>query len=163
MKKQTRKILNRIVLYFLSLIALISFSIIANINVILTFLLIAVFVYLKITEFRKIKKTNVVHLGFLFLIGLASAVFFERYTNLSPYYIPIPAISMLTVILFSSLELALLISLCLSVFVGFIFQGDLFLVSIIFLGSMTGAFFVYKISQRYKLVQAGIAVNLLMV
>ncbi|MFC1646579.1 HD family phosphohydrolase [Candidatus Omnitrophota bacterium] len=163
MKKQTRKKLNKIFLYLLSLVVLISFSMLAGINVFLIFLLISVFIYLKITEFKKVKKTNIIHLSFLFLIGLSCAVFFERYTNFSPYYIPIPAIAMLTVILFSSLELALLISFCLSVFVGFIFQGDLYLVSIIFLGSMTGVFFVYNIRQRYKLIQAGISVSLLMV
>ena len=163
MKKQTKKILSKIVLYLLSFIVLISFSIVAKISVILTFLLISIFAYLKITEFRKVKKTNIIHLSFLFIIGISSAIFFERYTNLSPYYIPIPAIAMLVVILFSNLELALLISFCLSVFVGFIFQGDLYLMCIMFLGCITGAFFVFKIRQRYKIIQAGILVSVIMV
>ncbi|MFC1709619.1 HD family phosphohydrolase [Candidatus Omnitrophota bacterium] len=163
MKKQTRKILSKVILYLISLIALVTFSVIANINVILTFLLICVFVYLKITEFRKAKKTNLLHLSFLFLIGLACAIYFERYTNLSPYYIPMPALAMLTVILFTSLELALLISFCLSMFLGFVYQGDIFLICIMFLGSMTGAFFVYKIRQRHKLIQSGILAGTIMI
>ncbi len=162
MKKQARKILSKIFLYLFSISALILFSIAAGINVILTFILISIFVYLKIAEFKKPKKTNIIHLSFLFVIGLACAIFIDRYTTLSPYYIPIPAISMLAVILFSSLELALLISFSLSILVGFIFQGDIYLMSIMFLGSLVGASFVYKIRQRYKLIQAGFLVSVLM-
>lgn len=162
MKKQTKRIIKSIILYLISLAALVSYSIFAQINVILVFLLISLFVYLKITEFRKPRKTNVLHLSFLFIIGLVCAEYFESYSNLSPYYIPIPAIAMLAVILFSSLELALLISFSLSIFLGFIFQGDIFLMCIMFLGSMAGAFFVYKIRQRYKIIQAGILISTIM-
>ncbi|MFH1621570.1 MAG: HDIG domain-containing metalloprotein [Candidatus Omnitrophota bacterium] len=163
MKKQAKKILGKTLLYLLSFIVLIAFSILAQINIILTFLLIALFAYLKITESRKVKKTNILHLGFLFVLGISSAMLLEAYSNFSPYYIPVPAITMLTVILFANLELALIISCCLSIFVGFIFQNDIFLLSIMFLGSMTGASFVYKIRQRHRIIQAGILVSFVMV
>jgi putative nucleotidyltransferase with HDIG domain len=163
MKKRTKKIIKSAILYLISLGLLVAFSLIANINVILTFLLVSLFVYLQITEFRKTKKTKILYLGLLFTMGLACAVFFNSYSKFSPYYIPIPAITMLSVILFSSLELALLIAFSLSVFLGFIFNGDLFLMCIMFLGSMGGAFFAYNIRQRYRIIQAGIFISALMV
>jgi putative nucleotidyltransferase with HDIG domain len=48
-------------------------------------------------------------------------------------------------------------------FAGFIFLKDLYLAILMFLGSLTGAFFVYNIRQRYKIIQAGILVSIIMV
>jgi len=163
MKKQAKKIINKTLLYFTSFVLLVSFSLVSHINIIFTFFLLFIFAYLKISEFRKAKKTNILHLSFLFILGFALVIFLKRHTTLSPYHIPLPAFAMLTVILFSNLELALLISLCLSVFIGLTFNTDLYLLMIMFLCSLTGAFFVYRIRQRYKIIKAGILVSVVMV
>ena len=162
MNEQAKVKLNKIILYSLSFIVLSLFSIASRISLIMAIFLSFIFAYVKITEFRKIKKTSILHFSFLFVLGFALVIFFKRYTNLSPYYIPIPAIAMLTVILFSSLELALLLSLSLSILIGVIFNIDLYLMIIMFLGSLTGAFFVFRIRQRYKLIQAGVLVSMIM-
>jgi putative nucleotidyltransferase with HDIG domain len=163
MKKETKNLLSEIILYLFSFVALISYSVLAKINVVLTFLFILVYIYLKISEFRKTKKTNALQISFLLVIGAVAVIFFERYSKLSPYYIPISSIAMLTVVLFSNLELALLISLCLSLFTGFVFQSDMYLMLVLFLSSIAGFLFVYKIRQRYKIMQAGFIVSAVMV
>lgn len=163
MKEQTKKTVRKVVLYSLSFFFLVSFSLVSKINPLPVFLLFFVFIYLKIIEFKRPKKTNFLYLGLLFVIGLATAVSFKRFFILSPYLIPIPAIAMLALILFSNLEVTLLISLCLSVFIGFIFQNDIFLMVVMFLGSLTGTFFVLGIRQRHKIIKSGIFVSLTMV
>ncbi|MDD5005858.1 MAG: HDIG domain-containing protein [Candidatus Omnitrophica bacterium] len=163
MKDQTKKIIRKIILYTLAFVFLVSFSWISQINLILTLLLFFIFAYLEIIESRRTKKTDILQLSFLFTLGFAIAVFFKRYTNLSVYFVPIPAIAMLTVILFSNLEIALLMSFCLSIFTGFIFHASLYVAVVMFLGSLSGVFFAYRIRQRSKIIQAGLAVSVAMV
>lgn len=162
MKEKAKKIISKIILYSLSSICLIIFSFISGISLIPTFLLISIFAYLKIVEYKKPQKTNLLYISFLFVIGFALSQLFKTYSKLSVYYIPIPALAMLCVILFGNLEIALLLSLCLSVFVGFIYHADIYLMIIIFIGSLIGTFFVYKIRQRNKIIQAGIMISVVM-
>lgn len=162
MNKKAKNLLRKTLVYSASFILLVVYSLVCDIPLIATFLLITFFAYIKITEYRKTKKTNLLHLGFLFLIGLASVIFVDRLTSFSPYSIPIPAIGMLTVILFSSLEFALLLSIALSIIVGFIFHADLYLTCILLIGSLTATFFSFRIRQRYKIIQAGIMSSLIM-
>ncbi|MDD5292127.1 MAG: HDIG domain-containing protein [Candidatus Omnitrophica bacterium] len=163
MKDRTRKIFKEVALYSAGFLFLIIFSLVSRVNPILVFLLFFMLAYIKMTEFRKSRKTSILYLGFLFTLGFAFILFAKRYTNLSPYYIPISAISMLCVVLFSSLELALLLSVSLSLFLGFVFNNDLYAASIMFMGCLAGVFFVYKVRQRYKVLQAGVWVSLTMI
>lgn len=163
MKEQVKNKINKIILYLLSLLFLVSFSLISRIDLIFTLLLVFIFGYLKIREAKLAKKTNPLHLSFLFILGISLVVLFDRYTNFSPYFIPLPAIAMLFVILFSNLEIALLVSLCLSIFASFIFNADINFMIIIFLGCLTATFLVYGIRRRNKIIQAGILTSVVMV
>lgn len=162
MNKRAKKILIDVLIHVGSFVLFVFYFLICGIPLVVGFLPLLLLAHIKIIEYQKTKKTNTLYFGFLFVIGLSLIIFAQRYAKVSPYYIPLPAIGMLIVILFSSLELALLMNLCLSVFVGFIFQVDLYLTCIIFLGSMIATFFVYRIRQRYKIIQAGLMASAMM-
>ena len=162
MSKKAEKIFIEALICVGGAFLLLLYMFISGLPLVAGMVLLVVFAYVRIIEHQKTKKTNILHLAFLFLIGLAMIIFVQRYAKTSPYYIPLPAIAMLVVILFSSVELSLLLSLCLSLCAGFIFQADLYLASIVFLGSMIASFFVYRIRQRYKIMQAGVVASLVM-
>jgi len=163
MKDQTKKKAKEAALYLAGFLLLIIFAWLSRINPILVFLLFFMLAYIKIVEFKKPRKTSILHLGLLFTVGLAFIMFVKRHTNISPYYIPISAISMLSVVLFSSIEWALLLSISLSLLLGLVFNGDIYAASIMFMGCLAGIFSVYKVRQRYKVLQAGLWVGLTMI
>ena len=162
MQDSAKNLINSLIIYSMFFILFIALAIVAKVEVILVFLLFSLFAYVKIRESKKIKKTNILNVGFLLLIGISIEVFLKRVSGFSPYYIPIPAIAMLIVILFSDLELALLVSLFLSVFLGFLYNADSYLIIVMFLSSITGSFFVLNIRQRSKIIQAGFLVSFVM-
>ena len=60
MKKQVKKILFKALLYISTFVLLVAFAVLAQINVIVVFLLVTFFAYIKITESKKVKKTNII-------------------------------------------------------------------------------------------------------
>lgn len=162
MEKQLKRILNKIIGYFCGVVALFLVCIFAGINPIVALLIISAFVYLKFLEAKKPKKTPTLHIMFLFVVGLTAILWIRYYTNFSPFFIPLPAIAMLAIILLASLEIALLISLCLSIFAGFMFHVSLHLTLILFIGSVVAVLFSFRIRQRYQLIKAGVGAGLAM-
>jgi len=160
MKKQIKYAISRIIIYFLGLFSLLWYCYFIDINLLVSFLLVVIYFYIMKMQERNIKKMKMLYLGLLFVMGFSSAFFIKIYTEFSPYYIPIPAITMLTVILFGSLNLGLLMAISLSISSAYLFQNDMNFALVLLLGSLIGGFFVHNIRRRFKIVQAGVFVSL---
>jgi putative nucleotidyltransferase with HDIG domain len=94
-------------------------------------------------------------LGFLYLLGIAAILLFREYMTFSPYFLPIAAFSMLAALLYRDLELALLFSVGLSVTAGLIFGGNLYLTSVLLIGSIISSLFVWRARRRSRIMNAG--------
>ncbi len=106
------------------------------------------------------KKYNFLPLSLLFLIGVAGSKLLFAHTQISPYLFPVAFFSMLVALLYHDLELALIFSVSLSVFVGLIYGGDLYLFCVLLIGGILGAIFVWQARRRSKIVTAGFLVGL---
>ncbi|HAJ56140.1 MAG TPA: hypothetical protein DCL35_00025 [Candidatus Omnitrophica bacterium] len=135
-----------------------SLSNIALISVLLFFILSAYLLVISLKTYGK--KYNFLTLIFLFLLGVASVGFLKEYFQVSPYFFPVAFFSMLVSLLYRDLELALLFSVGLSVFVGVSYGVDLYLASVLLIGGITGSLFVWHARRRSKIITAGFFVGL---
>lgn len=145
-----------------SVAALFSFARLADVPAvfIILFLLFAAYL-LAISVKVEEKKYNFLALGLLFVLGIASALFLEKYGSLSPYLVPVAGVVMLVSLLYHDLELALMFSVTLSIFTGMIFQADLYLATVLMIGGILGAVIVWKARRRSKIIAAGFYVGLI--
>ena len=163
MKKQIKSAISKTVLYGLGVIFLFWYFFFIGVSLLAPLLLVSVYFYAVKMRTKHQGKVKMLYLVLLFIIGLSVAFFIRNYTELSAYYIPIPAIVMLTVLLFCNLHLGLIMALSLSLCSAYIFHKDMNFAVVLFISSIIGGSFVYNIRQRLKIIQAGIFVSLGMV
>jgi len=143
------------------IIALVAFASFSGLPLVGLFLFFVFSAYLLIISARsEDKKYSFLPLSLLFLIGVAGAKLLFVYTQVSAYLFPVAFFSMLVALLYHDLELALIFSVSLSVFVGLIYGGDLYLCCVLLIGGILGAIFVWQARRRSKIVTAGFLVGL---
>lgn len=161
MKNRSVLTVKHILLLSGGIIFCVFFAALANIPFISVLLFFILSAYLLVISMRIYgEKYNFLSLGFLFLLGVASSVLLKEYFQISPYFFPVAFFSMLVSLLYRDLELALLFSVGLSVFVGVSFGVDLYLTSVLLIGSITGSLFVWNARRRSKIITAGFFVGL---
>ena len=112
------------------------------------------------------KKANVklfLDLGLLLTVIMFGTHAVSQYTNWPPYYIPVAAIGMLTMLLFNDLQLVFMMSLISSLFVSLIVNGDFGMMITFFVGGLTGAYSVKDTRNRGQLMNAGLFVSIISV
>jgi len=161
MRKLSDLTLKEILFYLGGMLFVAIFAFKVDIPLSAVFLFFMVVAYLKMVSMSyDDEKYNFLALGFLFLLGVALVEFTKEYTHMSPYYIPIAAIIMLVMLLFHNLELSLIFSMLLSVFVGMIYGGDLYLTVVLMLGGILASLYLWKARRRSKIITAGIFVGI---
>ncbi|MCA9407293.1 MAG: HDIG domain-containing protein [Candidatus Omnitrophica bacterium] len=110
------------------------------------------------------KKTkNFLHIGLLLAIIIFIAHIIDQYTTLPLNYIPVAAISILTMLLFNNLNLMFLVAFSSSVLVSLVLGGTFGMMLTFFLGSLIGAYAVREARTRGQLFSAGLFSSLIQV
>ncbi|MBI5873464.1 MAG: HDIG domain-containing protein [Candidatus Omnitrophica bacterium] len=137
------------------------FAVIVDIPLVFVLLFFVLAAHLLIISLKSgSKKYNFLSLGLLFLLGVASSKLLKDYFEISPYFFPVAFFAMLVSLLYRDLELALIFSIALSVFVGINYGGDLYLTSVLLVGGILGSLFVWQARRRSKIITAGFFVGL---
>lgn len=122
--------------------------------------LIIIFAYLKI-ERRITKKNGYNLLNIILLLTIFLAISDVIVKNQFPWYlIPYCLIPMLATILFSDLQLSLLISIILSMVLGLLTRGDLYSSVIMLNSGIACSLLVFGIRRRSQIIQAGVIVGI---
>lgn len=160
MKKHSSITLKDILLYWAGAVILLLVASAAHISFIAIFVFFTFAAYLKILSLRsEEKKYNFLNLGFLFLLAVSVAYFLKEHTKFSPYFFPLAAFAMLVTLLYRDLELSFIFSVALSIFVGMIYGGSLFLVTLLMIGGVVASLFVWQARRRSKIITAGFFVG----
>ncbi len=161
MKRRSGITLKNYLFYSTGAVILVLFSLFSNLPLLGVFLFFVFCAYLIVLSLRyEDKKYNFLSLGLLLLIGVAGLKFLGTYTDVSPYLFPVAFFSMLVALLYHDLELSLIFSVLLSIFAGLIFGDDLFLTTVLLVGGLSGALFVWQARRRSKIISAGFVVGL---
>jgi len=145
-------------LIFLGLLVFL-FTFFNGINLAIALFLIFLCIYLKFRQLN-IKSFNLLNITLLFLIIFVSSYFIIR-EGRSIFYIPFSLIPMLTMLLFNSLEISLLITFATAVSVSLL-SGDLsHLVMLFSISGIAAAILVRNTRKRTTIIHAGLIVGIL--
>ncbi|MBM3252523.1 MAG: HDIG domain-containing protein, partial [Candidatus Omnitrophica bacterium] len=133
-----------------------------NFSLIVPVIILALFSY--ITFCYKKEKLLTLHLGLLLTIVIVFAKAIVDYSTFSFYYfIPVPAICMLTVVLFDDLALGFAVAATASMLAGNIANNDLSLSLVLFISSIIGMLSVWRARRRSKIIWAGLYVGIVQI
>ncbi|MBP9853448.1 MAG: HDIG domain-containing protein [Candidatus Omnitrophica bacterium] len=96
------------------------------------------------------------NLGLLLVITIFLAQVTKNYSDISHYYVPVPAIALLTMLLFNSRTLTFVMAFMSSTLVSLILNGGLEMMLMFFMGGLVGAYSVRGARTRGKLILAGV-------
>jgi putative nucleotidyltransferase with HDIG domain len=123
-------------------------------------LLLVFFVfYLKLVG--KNQPSLFLQLGLLLTLIVFVTDLITRYTTIPLYYIPIASIGMLTMLLYNSFQLTLLMSSASSIIVSMILDGGFVMMFTFLFGSLVGAYTVKEARTRSRLINAGLLVSVM--
>lgn len=140
---------------FMSLTAVLAVSQYSLIIAVLIF-----FMGLHLSFFGKAHLRLLVNLGLLLAILMLTVNILRSYPQLTPLYIPVASLAMLTMLLFRDLQLVFLMSFTSSMIVAFMTGGGIEMMIMFFLSSLVGAYTVKGARTRGRLIAAGIYVSL---
>lgn len=140
---------------------LIIFCSISRFSLIIPPLLLFLGVYLFLSRQATLKLF--LNLGLLLSILLFTTYALIEYTTIPALYIPVASIVMLTMLLFDELQLMFVMSFVSSAFVALLIGGDLSLMLVFFIGSLTAGYTVRNARARGHLIGAGFYVGIMQV
>ncbi len=155
MKELLRKIKVRQV--FLG-VTVILFSHIAGLNIAIPLFLICITLYAAERGILK-KSCNILNASLLFLIAFSTGYFISK-NNLPPYYIPFSLVPMLAMLLFSNMEIAVVISLGASVSLAWSSLNPLQLIMLFLTSAVISAKFSTNARKRTTVIKAGLATGI---
>ena len=132
---------------------------IANFPTIIPLLL--VFLGLHLFYFGKASVKLFLNLGLLLTLITFTANFLLTYTKIPPLYIPVASVSMLTMLLYSDLQMTVLMAFMSATIIALIAGGGLNLMLTFFIGSLTAGYTVREARNRGKLIGAGVYIGLM--
>jgi hypothetical protein len=143
--------------FLLGLIGLFIVSYLTDIEYLIPVILVSLFIYLKYYQkSSKEKEYKYLALSLLLVIIIALSKIIVSYSYLSPYLIPVAAISMLCTILFNNLVLTLVLTIAASLSSGLINDMDLYLSCVFLIGGLFASFLVLDVRRRSQIIKAGI-------
>jgi hypothetical protein len=151
MSRQRKKLFKFLKL-FSFLVILIIIGIIFEVKIPVSVVIFSLIIYLDV--FRKKVNFRFLPLAFLFIMMISSAKVLLNYFSF-PYLVPIPAISMLSTILFSDLELGIILTLGSCIYVGAMANANFYLTVILFIAGLISSLSVINIRRRSEIMRAG--------
>ncbi len=145
----------------ISLVALTIFCHFTGFSLLIPFLVFIIGLHLFF--FKKIKATTYVHLVLLLVLMMAVGQLIKSSPEISVYYIPIAVVPMLTILLFSDVQLALLMAFLTTSICGLQLDFNLSEMLIFFIASMVGVYKVREARTRSVLLKTGLWVALIQV
>ncbi len=139
-------------------LALFIFGYIAGISIVIPAFLLIIYLYLKSRRLL-VKNCNLLNLTLLFLIAFVSSYFISAY-RLPLYYIPFSFVPMLSMLLFGSLEVTLLITLTAAISTATVSQYPLQLILLFLTSAILSAIMVRGARKRNTVIFAGIITGL---
>ena len=127
-----------------------------------TFLLLLFFYFKHSPKQLFIRKTNLLHLTLLFMIILSISYFIIG-KGWSVLYIPFSLIPMLATILFSGLEVSLLMTLITAVVVSALANNNYYLVLLFLISGISSSILVENARRRVAVIQAGFFIGVIQV
>lgn len=123
----------------------------------LPFLLLFLFGHIRLSQQGQIR--NFLRLGLLLTL-LVVAAFYMVKQGISPLYVPVASVAVLTVLLFKDLELSFVMALLSSLLTGLVLRQGLDYVLVMFMGSLIGIYLAWESRTRAQLFKAclGIAI-----
>jgi len=103
------------------------------------------------------------HLSLLLILIVFTAHAIREYTDFSLLYVPVASVAMLTILLFNDLQLAFFMSFSSSILVSLVWGGDLKVMLVFFIGSLTASYTVCDARTRGRLIAAGFYVSIMQV
>lgn len=130
-------------------------SYVLGVNLIIPLFLACIFTYLRLTS----KNYSILNLSLLFLIIFVSGYFVIKRAQ-PIYYIPFPAIAMLSTILFNDLALSLLITLASSIGIAYLANNN-YLALLLLISGILSSIFVLGARRRVAIIRAGFFAGLI--
>lgn len=149
-----------IFLFVLLTLLIILLAFVFRINPVAVALLLSLFLYIKIQRnFGTPRPYNLLYISFLFVIFfvISDIVVKEHLPN---FYIPFSIIPMLATILFSNLELPLLLSVASAVVLALLSNNNLYLGIMTLISGVISSFLVIGVRRRSQIIRAGLFVGL---
>jgi len=145
--------------FALTAILVFLISYILQINFAVSVFLLSLVVYLKLRD-ANLKKYSLLNLAFLFVIIFVTSYLMIR-KGWSELCIPFSVIPMLTTLLFSQLELSLLITLASSIAIVPIIGNPLYLGILFFISGLLSSIFVFGARRRMTIIRVGFIIGAL--
>jgi cyclic-di-AMP phosphodiesterase PgpH len=129
---------DQVVMMVVTLIALAVFCFFSGLPLIMPFL---VFLFgLHLFFYKKLTVRGFLHLCFLLVILLFGAHVLRSYAVLSPFYLPVASVTMLTMLLFKDMQLTFMMAFMAAALSGLMMNFNLSETLILFMGSLAGAY-----------------------
>ncbi|MEI6437545.1 MAG: HDIG domain-containing metalloprotein [Candidatus Omnitrophota bacterium] len=109
--------------------------------------------------FKRATGKRILHLGLLLVVIVFTATAMTDYSRYSPYYIPVSAIAMLTILLFNDLQLSFSMSFITSAVITMVVGGGVDFLLTFFIGGLVAAYAIKDARARGTILRAGIIVG----
>jgi len=126
----------------------------------LPFLLLFLFGHIRIAQQRGTR--NFLRLGLLLTI-LVVVAFYMVKQGISPLYVPVASVGVLTVLLFKDLGLSFVMALLSSMLTGLVLHQELDYVLVMFMGSVIGIYLAWESRTRAQLFKACLGIALVQI
>jgi len=149
-----------IFLFILLTLSIILLAFVFRINPVAVALLLSFSLYIKMQRrFAMPRAYNLLYISFLFVIffAVSDTIVKERLPN---FYIPFSIIPMLATILFSNLEVSLLLSMASAVVLALLSNNNLYLGIITLISGAISSLLVIGVRRRSQIIRAGLFVGL---
>jgi putative nucleotidyltransferase with HDIG domain len=156
-KEHTKENIANIFLSSFVVIALGSFCWVAGYSLIIPFFLLFLGIQLHLSHKAGLKLF--LSLGLLLVLCVFTTHVVVHYSDIPVHYIPVAAISILTMLLFNDLQMAFLMAFAASVLTGLILRSDFGLMATFYIGGLTGVYTVRGARTRGEIMGAGLFVS----
>ncbi|NLE65460.1 MAG: hypothetical protein GX606_06060, partial [Elusimicrobia bacterium] len=138
---------------------ILGYCIVAGLSLFIALLLVMYALHL--VFFRKVAGRRLLQISFLVTLMAATAVGVNTYSDLSPYYLPVAAVPMITMLLFSEIPLAFSMALITSALVTLLVGEGVDFLLIFFLSGWASAYVVRGARMRGEVLLAGLLASAL--
>lgn len=149
-----------IALFILTALLLFWTAVLLNLSLALPTLLLAIFIYLKASNKIGISRLAL-KLGFLLALFTAVSYGIVHHSTISPLFVPVCAVSMLTVILFNDLRLGLAVNLFCAIEAGAIISNSFAISAVFLIAGLIASLCVWQTSHRARIINAGLISGLI--
>ncbi len=152
-KKNKKKLVVAVVVFVL----LAGYCYIAGLSLVIPLLLVLYGFHL--VMFKKTDSRRILQLGLLLSLLVALACLMSIYYRLNPYFIPVASTAMLTMLLFTDIQLSFMMAFMSAALTSLVTGMDIDYLIVTFIGGLSGAYAVRDARTRGTLLFAGILIG----